>query len=494
MLLFGGEKDPAGDIALGRKALAIGLASSYFLNHIAMNAQQDLLDDTNYFASLEYVIKAIRKDKSLPDDKPMIFFVHLDGSATPMILNILRAISDSFRSELREKLRCVFIPIITGSYWLEIKEVGDYSGTLMSLSPLSIDQSRAFISSVFRHITKRDLPQTVLEHPHFNVALTLAGGNLKCLECTAKELVEVRGEEGFKTEQDALDIIANTQKRLRVYYHSDLWHYITGGSVDAIIELIRTSFFHEDITRESTFNSVTYGYAERTGLFYLRPSPASQDKFLLDLPPLLMLTLDGGFGWGLFSKELIIGALRLDQGSSKEFIAYYLQAAFRILAMSKRADRKTLRSIFNNWAKGDKETMKLLDKDITPNSSIEVVTGTIKWSNNEMAVRRRKIKEPVDITRGKLIVIPGTRSTGIALTPYFGEQLKWHSPHREITRSQVEKNAEKVDEGYPLVIFSPMKLKNYKGSGSWTVKNVLFVVGEDFESFMGDFFMRENLD
>jgi len=366
-----------------------------------------------------------------------------------------------------------------------------------------MDQSRDFVSNVFRHQTGRDIDQSIPAHPHFNVVLMLAGGHIRILEYIATELVSCEVG-GFETEQDTKKLIENVQNRLRDIYDSAAWGQITQSSND-IVELIRTAFFHEDITREMKFNGGTYGDAERTGLFYLRPSPTSPDKFRLDFPPLLMLTLDRQFGFDLFSEDLVHGALHLEEDSFEDYLANYLQAAFRILAKSKREDTKTLRSIFNGWVKGDEETKGLLDKEITPDPAIKVFhsppyipEGKLGKSKeelgkNEIVVRRRMRHEPVDITSGKFIVIAGKRSpTGDILTPYFDAQAKWqYSPRQEITRSQVEKEAKKVRDGVPLVIFSPKQLKNYKRSGcSWAVKNVLFVVGEDFGNFMGDFYRK----
>jgi len=514
-------RDPTGriprypdDLEQGKRALAVGIASSYFLNNPTREAQEALVQATKDFTSLESVLKTIRKDKGLGDDTPLVLFIHMDEYqfATPTVLAILRNISDSFRS-LLPQLRCVFIPILTGVSPMEVTEVERgytptaYSGTFFSLTPLNMDQSRDFVSNVFRHQTGRDLDQSILAHPHFNVVLMLAGGHIRILEYFAKELV-LCGVGGFETEQDTKKLIENVQNDLRSIYDPRAWGQITKSSND-IVELMRTAFFHEDITRDMKFNGGTYGDAEQTGLFYLRPSPTSPNKFRLDFPPLLMLTLDRQFGFDLFSEDLVHGALHLEE----DFLAYYLQAAFRILAKSKREDTKTLRSIFNGWVKGDKETMGLLNKEITPNPSIKVFhsppyipegklgTGKEELSKNEIVVRRRMRHEPVDITSGKFIVIAGKRSpTCDIFTPYFDAQAKWQylrpgqeitMPEQEITRPQVKKEAKKVRDGFPLVIFSPKQLKNYKTSGrSWVVKNVLFVVGEDFVNFMGDYYRK----
>lgn len=498
-----------GDDPEAEKALAIGIASSYFLNNSSSAAQQQLLKQSPAFGSFQSVVKAIREDLKIGDRK-LALFIQLDEYqlAIPRVISMLRAIDERIRADFCSLNRVALIPILSGVEPMKVSSIypsistTQYRGKIFNLTPLDRDQSVNFFKNVYRYHNGSEIKE-ILCNPYLPFVLAQAGGHIRILDLLTQTIASRdSGSSWFKTEQDIDGLLSSVRNQLTNYYPKDNWAHLSSTNQD-FIELIRTAFFREDIDRNTRFNGKTYGDAEGSGLFYLKSSPAQNYKFQIDFPPLLMQYLDKLLSLGLFHDSLLCGTLALDENGFERFVAQYICSSYRILSRSKREislnSKKTLGTLFNGWLTGDPDTLEeLRSSSFTSSPDITVQKRTAYLDQRKLTIHRQYPKAAVvrqymenvliQVKSGQHIILTEERSSSPdALAPDFDMQFKWSAYKTDkadctisLSDEEINKERAKSKRDVPLVIFSPKECKAY-------VKGVAFVCGKNFDDMFAAF-------
>ena len=433
-------------------------------------------------------------------------------------------------------MRCVLIPIVTGTAPSEVQSIEEtiaatnYQPFTIYLPPLSHDVAMQLVSNAGKYYAlQRSSPDPLIKERFIDQKNPLFSDLVRFavpFPQYAQFLGNVLVGSGSPLELNSLDHLSIVWREVyqlaTQQYRKENWDASFPpqlNPVNIILRSIQIAYFKSPVQRESVIEGISIAVLEKAGFIFLSPHP--QQHFTINMAPIILHHLDQSYHLKLFDEVIFQRFGRLDENTFPRYILAIHAATYKLLTLD-GPTQVSRGQIYQGAAEGADSS---LNETITIHPGVDIrdasSTYQPKYHINRSNVRqaalvaeampsRVELVDLLDTSHPHLVLNTPRAPSSDALTPHGDEQYKFslYMASGQPIPEEAAKSTKFITQkllleewnkrtGDKFALISPKSLDE---SLSTVVKNlpqgILLVCGKQLKEFMGVFFTeaayREN--